>query len=71
MIVGITQIKEIILRNKTKIKVSNIHPLYILGDDGFPVWKQAKDIKIGDKALFSMRGNLLAIMIILDLIGAL
>jgi len=52
---GITPIKEITLRNKTNLKVSNIHPIYTLGEDGFPDWKQAKDIKIGDKALFSMR----------------
>lgn len=52
---GITPIKEIIFKNKTILKVSNIHPLYILGEDGFPFWKQAKDIKIGDKALFSLR----------------
>lgn len=52
---GITPIKEITFRNKTKLKVSTIHPLYIIGKDGFPDWKKAEDITVGDYGLFSMR----------------
>lgn len=53
---GFTPTKRITFGPNTTNDISEIHPFYIIDETScFPYWKQAKNIKVGDYSLASLR----------------